>query len=142
MFTTISNNLILTLATDKLILFLNILRGEILMGYLLREVKSKTELDETVDKYISSGKFKITKHTNDLAKLKQKTYGSFGGHFLVFILTAWFTACIGNILYALLSGEKVTIVVGEELKKSIEKQNQIILCVLIFITIYICIALS
>jgi hypothetical protein len=65
-----------------------------------RTVESKAELEKEKEEYIQNN-YKVAMDDDDYIFVKKKTWGSMTGHFLVAILTIWWSFGIGNILYGL-----------------------------------------
>lgn len=77
----------------------------------LRKVMSKKEADNLVDDYVTQG-YEILEQGERSTLVRKVSWGTFGVHIVLFILTAGF----GNLVYALVvryGGEKVLIKVDE-----------------------------
>lgn len=68
----------------------------------IRKVKSQTRMEDKVDDYITLGYEVVTRGENSVKLQKKKGWGTFGGHFITFLLTSWWTLGIGNLIYALI----------------------------------------
>lgn len=66
----------------------------------LRKVENEDELHDKIDDYQIQG-FSVQERSDTHAKLRDNSFGSGGVHVIVLLLTVWFTAGIGNVLYAL-----------------------------------------
>ena len=78
----------------------------------IRKVDDKREMEEVVDDYITTGYEVMDRGQGSIKLRKNDGWGSIGGHIAVFLLTAWFSAGIGNLIYALVkryNGEKVLV---------------------------------
>lgn len=71
------------------------------------ELEEQSEMDRTrhdaLQRKIDDAKvegWKVDKEQGDRAVMMKPNYGSFGGHVLIALLTVWWTAGIGNALYA------------------------------------------
>lgn len=81
------------------------------MAMRIRKVASVADMDRTVDDFITQG-FKIKSQGEKSTLLAKGGYGSGAGHLIVFLLTAWWTFGIGNLVYAVLAklgGEQITV---------------------------------
>ena len=67
----------------------------------MKQVKrvSKKEFEDAVEDKVTEG-FKLQSKTDRQAVLIKHKYGSVVGHFIVFLLTAWWTFFLGNVGYA------------------------------------------
>lgn len=65
----------------------------------VKRVKTKKELDEFVEDREAEG-FKLESMTDRQAILIRRNIGGLVGHFIIFLLTVWWTFFLGNILYA------------------------------------------
>ena len=66
----------------------------------LRRVDNEDQLHDKIDDYQIQG-FSVVERSDSHAKLRDSTFGSGGMHVLWFLLTFWFTAGLGNAVYAL-----------------------------------------
>lgn len=81
----------------------------------LRKVMSKKEADNLVDDYVTQG-YEILEQGERSTLVRKVSWGTLGGHVLWALLTVWFTAGLGNLVYALIiryGGEKVLVKVDE-----------------------------
>ena len=81
----------------------------------IRRVKTKRELEEVRDDFITQG-YKVKAEGNTSTVMEKKYNGSTGGHIGVLLLTVWFTAGIGNLIYWLIvrKSDEVMIKLGAE----------------------------
>ena len=82
----------------------------------LRKAASQREFDTLVDDYITEGYTIISKGERNTL-LRRKSWGSMGAHIIIFLLSAWWTFLIGNIIYALIahsSADKVMVKLVQE----------------------------
>lgn len=66
----------------------------------LRRVADRRELERSVDEYITRG-YRITSQGESSTRLKEKDWGEAGIHFIIAVLTIWWTFGLANTLYAL-----------------------------------------
>lgn len=69
------------------------------MANRIRRCKNSRELEQLIDDFITTG-YEIKSRGENNALLIKK--GKHSKHFLVFLLTFWFTMGIGNLIYALI----------------------------------------
>lgn len=67
-----------------------------------RRVDNHKELDRKVDEYVLRG-YKIVVETEESTKLKEKDWGDSSTHFIIAILTIWWTLGFANFIYAIYS---------------------------------------
>ena len=81
----------------------------------IRRVKSKRELEEIRDDFITQG-YKIKAEGNTSTVVEKKFNGSTGGHIGVALFTVWWTLGIGNLIYWLIvrKADEVMIKIGGE----------------------------
>lgn len=72
----------------------------------IREVESKKEFEDAIDTYYMMD-YRLENHTGRKAMLKKGGNGNIGIHIVLFLLTAWWTLCLGNVAYALYSRSKI-----------------------------------
>lgn len=75
----------------------------------IRNCANVHEFERVIDELHVQG-YEALDRGADTAMLRRKTWGSFGGHVLLFLFTFWWTLGIGNLLFALIarySAEKV-----------------------------------
>ena len=77
-------------------------RSDIVSAPRLRKVATRREFDSVLDDYCTQGYETLSLGENS-ALLRKKTWGSGSGHVLCALFTIWFTAGIGNLVYALLA---------------------------------------
>lgn len=65
----------------------------------IRRASSQDEFERAIDDFITRG-YKVKSRGSGNARLKEKDYGSTGGHIIVALLTIWWTFGIGNAIYA------------------------------------------
>ena len=79
----------------------------------IRRVSNQKELDAIVDDFVTSG-YSVVARSETNARVVKKAKKD--KHLLVFLLTVWFTAGIGNLIYALIPAkieDEVTIKISE-----------------------------
>jgi len=59
---------------------------------------SKKEFEDTVEDRVTEG-FKLVSKTDRQAVLIKRRFGGLVGHFIVFVLTVWWTFFIGNLVW-------------------------------------------
>ena len=67
----------------------------------LRKVMWKKEADNLVDDYVTQG-YEILEQGERSTLVRKVSWGTFRGHVLWALLTVWFTAGLGNLVYALI----------------------------------------
>jgi hypothetical protein len=85
----------------------------------LRKVKSKEELEERVDDYMTQG-YEILEEGTLTTLLRKKSWGSAGGHVLCLIFVGWWTLGIANAIYAAIAhyaADKVFLRVEKKVQK-------------------------
>ena len=81
----------------------------------LRNVDSENHLEQLVEDFITQG-YEVLNRGENSTLVRKKTYGSGTTHLVVFLLTAWWTIGIGNLLYAIIAhsrAEKVLVRIRE-----------------------------
>ena len=68
----------------------------------LRNVDSENHMEELVEDFITQG-YEVLNRGEGSTLVRVKTYGSGMTHFVVFLLTAWWTIGLGNLLYAIIA---------------------------------------
>ena len=66
----------------------------------LRRAQNQQEFERAIDDLATQG-YEIIDQGESSALLREKTWGTAGGHVLWGLLTVWWTFGIGNLLYAL-----------------------------------------
>lgn len=77
----------------------------------IRKVKSRKELDEMVDDFVTQG-YGIVSEGTHTVQLKKRSWGSVAGHILCLIIFGWWTLGLANLIYALVAhsgGEQVLV---------------------------------
>lgn len=81
----------------------------------VRRVEDKREMYKVADDFMRQG-YKSKQEGLNSILLKKKTWGSAFGHFVVAVLTIWWTFGIGNVVYAIyknLTAEEVQVKVDD-----------------------------
>ena len=81
----------------------------------LRNVDSENHLEQPIEDFITQDSEVLNRGENSTL-VRKKTYGSGTTHLVVFLLTAWWTFGIGNLLYAIIAhsrAEKVLVRIRE-----------------------------
>lgn len=82
----------------------------------VRRVEDRTELDESVDEFITRG-YRVKSEGETSALLKERDWGDSGTHLILAVLTGWWTFGLSNALYAIYkyaTAEEVVIKLEEE----------------------------
>ena len=83
----------------------------------VRRVSNKKEANSVIDDYMSMG-YRIQNEGDTSILLRKRNIGSIGWHLLVFILTAWWTFLLGNVIFALIAyfamGDKIIVKITQE----------------------------
>ncbi len=66
----------------------------------IRRVKDRRDMEVTRDDFITQG-YEVRSEGEETILLRKSTWGGSGTHVLIFLLTAWWTAGVGNLVYAL-----------------------------------------
>jgi hypothetical protein len=66
----------------------------------IRRVDTQREMEKVIDDFITQG-YKVKSQGERSTLMKEKDWGSGGGHIAVAVLTIWWTLGIGNLAYAL-----------------------------------------
>lgn len=72
----------------------------------IRKLDTKKEFEDAIDTYYMMD-YKLENHTGNKAILKKGGNGNIGIHIVLFLLTFWWTLCLGNLAYALYSRSKI-----------------------------------
>ena len=86
-------------------------------GPRIRRAADQREMERTRDDLITTG-YHVTSSGENTTLLSNAGWGTPGMHILVFLLTAWWTFLIGNVIYAVYAhtkGDEVLIKVDEPL---------------------------
>lgn len=65
----------------------------------IRRVENRQEFERVIDDYITQG-YKVKSRGEMSAQLKEKSYGSWAAHTIIFIVVGWWTLFVANIVYA------------------------------------------
>ena len=68
----------------------------------LRNVDSENHLEQLVEDFITQG-YEVLNRGENSTLVRKKSYGSGMTHFVVFLLTSWWTLGLGNLFYAIMA---------------------------------------
>lgn len=77
----------------------------------IRKTQSQREHDSVVDDFVTQG-YQVVEQGERTTLLRKNSWGSGIGHFIVAVLTVWWTLGLGNLIYALIAhytAEKVMV---------------------------------
>lgn len=82
----------------------------------IRKTQSQREHDSIVDDFVTQG-HEVIEQGERTTLLRKKSWGSFLGHTIVFLLTVWWTLGLGNLAYAVIAhytAEKIMVRIEEQ----------------------------
>lgn len=89
----------------------------------IRKVKSKEELEEMVDDFITQG-YKVVSEGESTTRLKKKEWGTASMHIIIFIIFGCLSLGIANLVYALIAHSNAEEVLVKVVGKNKEEDDE------------------